>query len=251
MKAFRLYSRDVHSNPMLPPAEQEALALRYARNRDPRDAQRLVLANLRLVITIARSLGGATRPDLMDLIQEGNAGLMVAIERFDPTRGSKLSTYAAFWIRAFILRHMMEVSHAVRTTTREGRRQFFARTLPKDVRLDAPAGRGAEHNGGARPTRLDFMAADDGSRPDVIAEEQESLRRLQAAVTRLGTTLDERQRMILAERMLSESPRPLRQLGAAIDLSGERVRQVEQDMLARLRTLVVDPHQSQDVPAAA
>jgi RNA polymerase sigma-32 factor len=250
MTSCHRYSRDVHAHPMLSPDEQHALAHRYAKGRDPGDARRLVLANLRLVITIARKLGGATRPDLMDLIQEGNAGLMVAVDRFDPSRGPRLSAYASFWIRAFILRHIMETSHVVRsTTTREGRRRFFARELPNDVCLDAPAGRGG-HDRDARASRLDLMRADDMMRPDVAAEAREDLRRLQVAMTRFEATLDQRQRTILNARMLSESPRPLRQLGATIDLSGERVRQLEQEMLARLRALVMDPDH-RDVRAAA
>ena len=240
MNAFHLYRRDVHSHSMLSAEEQQALAVKFAKDRDPRDAQRLVLANLRLVIAIAKSLGGANRPDLMDLIQEGNAGLMVAVARFDPTRGLKLSGYASIWIRAFILRHIMETRHVVRmTTTREGRRRFSARELPSDVQLDAPAGRQGE-DGGTRASRLDFMRADDKLRPDVAAESREGLLRLKTAVERFEATLDERQRAILESRLLSESPRPLRQLGAAIDLSGERVRQLEQQMLSRLRELMVD-----------
>jgi RNA polymerase sigma-32 factor len=249
VSGFRRYSRDVQANPMLPPEEQEALARRFARGRNPADARRLVLANLRLVIAIAKSLGGAERVDLMDLVQEGNAGLMVAIDRFDPERGSKLSAYASIWIRAFVLRHIMDTRQMVRATTREGRRRFFARTLPSDVRLDGPAGRESD-DGGDRASRLDFVADDEGLRPDVLAEEQECLLRLQSAVTRLEATLDARQRAILADRWLSESPVPLRQLGAAIDLSGERVRQLEQDMLARLRAFVVDTPSTADVRAA-
>lgn len=240
MNAFQLYSRDVHAEPMLSAEEQEAVARRYAKERDPRDAQRLILANLRLVITIAKNVGGAHRPDLLDLVQEGNAGLMVAVDRFDPDRGLRLSAYASIWIRAFILRHIMETRHVVRmTTTRKGRERFFARELPSDVPLDAPAGHEGD-DGGARASRLDFLKADDKLRPDVVAESHEGLLRLQTAVNHFEATLDERQRAILESRLLSESPRPLRQLGAAIDLSGERVRQLEQQMLSRLRELVVN-----------
>jgi RNA polymerase sigma-32 factor len=250
MTAFRRYSRDLHANPMLQPEEQEALARQFARERNPADAQRLVLANLRLVITIARSLGGADRADLMDLVQEGNAGLMVAIDRFDPERGSKLSAYASIWIRAFVLRQIMDTRQMVRATTRESRQRFFSRALPGDVSLDGPAGRESD-DGGSPSSRLDFVADDEGLRPDVLAEKQEGRQRLQSAVTRLKTTLNVRQRTILADRWFSESPMPLRQLGAAIDLSGERVRQLEQDMLARLRALVLDAPSSLDVRAAA
>jgi RNA polymerase sigma-32 factor len=250
VNALRRYSRDVQANPMLPPAEQETLAQRFARDRNPADAQRLVLANLRLVITIAKSLGGSDRADLMDLVQEGNAGLMVAIDRFDPERGSKLSAYASIWIRAFVLRHIMDTRQMVRATTREGRRRFFARALPTDLRLDGPTGREPD-DGGGRASRLDFFADDDGLRPDVLAEEQEGLQRLQSAVTRFETTLDARQRAILADRWFNESPVPLRELGATIDLSGERVRQLEQGMLTRLRALVMDAPSALNMPAAA
>jgi RNA polymerase sigma-32 factor len=249
VNALRLYRRELEANPMLPPAEQEALARRFARGRDPRDARRLVLANLRLVLKIARELGGADRSDLMDLVQEGNAGLMTAIDRFDPERGLKLSAYASIWIRAYVLRHMMETSGAVRATTREARQRFFARTMPADLRLDAPAGR--ERDGGARVTHLDLVPADDGLRPDVAAEARQELAQLRAAVTRFEATMDARQRAILESRLLSEQPRPLRELGAAIDLSGERVRQLEQDMLARLRDLVVSPPCPRAASAAA
>jgi RNA polymerase sigma-32 factor len=250
VNALRRYSRDVQANPMLPPEEQEPLARRFAHERNPADAQRLVLANLRLVITIAKSLGGSDRADLMDLVQEGNAGLMIAIDRFDPERGSKLSAYASIWIRAFVLRHIMDTRQMVRATTREGRRRFFARALPTDVRLDGPVGRGPD-DGGDRPSRLDFVADDDRLRPDVLAEKQQGLQRLQSAVTRFETTLDARQRAILADRWFSESPVPLRRLGATIDLSGERVRQLEQSMLTRLRALVADAPRALNVPATA
>ena len=141
------YSRLLARTPTMPAAEQKALAERYARTRDRRDAQRLVLGNLRLVVKLARELGGGYRGDLMDLVQEGNAGLTHAVERFDPKRGVKLSSYAALWIRAYIMRYLMDSSRMVRhTSTREGRRRFFDRTLPGiDVSLDAPVS--CEHDG--------------------------------------------------------------------------------------------------------
>ena len=134
------YGRLLARTPTMPAAEQQSLAERYVRSRDRRDAERLVLGNLRLVVKLARELGGGYRGDLMDLVQEGNAGLTQAVDRFDPTRGMKLSSYAALWIRAYIMRYLMETSRMVRhTSTREGRRRFFDRTLPGiDVSLDAP-----------------------------------------------------------------------------------------------------------------
>jgi RNA polymerase sigma-32 factor len=233
----RCYSREIRAFPTLGTDEQDALAARYARTRQPADARRLILANLRLVVAIAQSVGGdRRRADWMDLIQEGNAGLMVAIDRFDPTRGLKLSAYAAIWIRAFMLRHLMEARHVVRsTTTREGRRRFFERSLPSDVSLDAPVG---PDDGGRRSAALDFVAGDDGWRPDVAVETHADLQRVRAALARLEETSTPRERAILRSRLLSDDPKPLRQLGRSLAVSGERVRQVEQEMLERLRALV-------------
>jgi RNA polymerase sigma-32 factor len=240
MSAHRLYSDALRAVPMLPPDEQHALACRYAKGRDPRDARALVLANLRLVVTIAKSLGGTSRVDLMDLIQEGNAGLMVAIDRYDPARGLKLSAYASIWIRAYVLRHLMETVRLVRsTTTEDGRRQFFERTLPRDVSLDAPVAAGED--GGAKSALGDFFASDERLRPDTLAEERDELESLRRAVSRLEETLDARERVILRSRLLCESPRPLRQVGTKLALSGERVRQLERDVLGKLRALVEAP----------
>jgi len=118
------YNRILDRTPVMSAEEQNAVAARYARTRDPRDADRLVMGNLRLVVKVARQLGGPHSRDLMDLVQEGNAGLVHAIRRFDPKRGVKLTSYAVWWIRAFIMRHLMETSRMVTfASTREGRRR--------------------------------------------------------------------------------------------------------------------------------
>jgi RNA polymerase sigma-32 factor len=236
-----LYSVDLARAAPLGAEEQHALAERFAAEHAPDDKRRLVLANLRLVVSIAKNLGGASRADFMDLVQEGNAGLIIAIERFDPSRGLPLSTYASIWIRAFVLRHLMESRSAVRqTTTREGRRRFFERTLPADVSLDAPA-HGADGDGPPRASLVDFMAGDEGLRPDVAAERRDQARHLRRAVTRLEATLSSRERAILTTRLLCEDPVPLRRVGPMLRLSGERVRQLEKAMLGRLRTYLDAP----------
>ncbi len=238
MTTSRAYFHDLSATATLSEAEQDALARRYARTRDPADARRLVLANLRLVVALARTLSDPRRADWMDLVQEDNVGLMIAIDRFDPGRGPKLSAYAAFWIRGLMLRHLMEAGHVVRsTTTREGRRRFFQRAIPSDVSLDAPVARDDD-----RPTALlDRCAGEDGLRPDIAVQAREEGTRAKTALARLDRTLSERERTILRSRLLTETPRPLRALGASLALSGERVRQVEQDLVKRLRALAGEP----------
>lgn len=237
---LRSYSRDLATTSRLPPDEQELLVRRFAATRSPEDRRRLVVGNLRLVIVIAKTLGGsAGRQDFMDLVQEGNAGLIVAIERFDPTRGVSLSAYASIWIRAYMLKHLMESRSAVRaTSTREGRRQFFQRKLEADVSLDAHG---------------DRFHDDEVFRPDHAAEANDELRRLRGALNRLEDTLSARDRTILSRRLLAEDPVPLRKLGPTLGLSGERVRTLEKDILTRIRTYLEAPGGGQcgDVRQAA
>jgi RNA polymerase sigma-32 factor len=231
------YARLLDRTPTMPAAEQQALGQRYARSGNRRDAERLVLGNLRLVVKLARELGGGYRGDVMDLIQEGNAGLTHAVELFDPKRGAKLSTYAALWIRAYIMRYLMETSRIVRhTSTREGRRRFFARTLPgSDVSLDAPVRH--EHDGAwdSVGSMLDNLPGEDDSRPDVLFEKREYLARVHEAVAAFPDTIDKRGATILKMRALSETPARLKDVGRRLAISGERARQLEARVLTGLR----------------
>lgn len=231
------YHRILDRTPVMPAAEQEAVAARYARTRDPRDAERLVMGNLRLVVKVARQLGGPHSRDLMDLVQEGNAGLIHAVRRFDPKRGVKLTSYAVWWIRAFIMRHLMETSRMVTfASTREGRRRYFDRSLPgPDRSLEAPAPHG---DGGHR--LIDVMPDDDDKRPDVRCEEQEYRARLQAALQAFPPTLDERERDILELRLLRDKPVRLADVGKRFAVSGERARQLEKRVRHSLRDFVTD-----------
>jgi RNA polymerase sigma-32 factor len=233
------YARILERTPTMPSAEQAELTARYARTRDPRDAERLVLGNLRLVVKVARELG-PNRSDLMDLIQEGNAGLTNAVHRFDPKRGVKLTTYAVWWIRAYIMRYLMGTTRMVSfASTREGRRRFFARTLPApDRSLDA---RGRhEADGGTAPglAMLDALADDDGNRPDVRVEEREYEARLTRAVEGFRPTLDRRGREIFDMRLLRDKPARLEDIGRRHAISGERVRQLEARVRLDLRAHV-------------
>jgi len=254
MSVDRRYSAALRGMPTLPADEQQRLACRYARTRDPADAQRLVEGNLRLVVTIAQQMGGAHRGDLMDLVQEGNAGLMQAVERFDPARGVKLATYAGWWIRCFIMRHIMESSRIVRfTSTREGRRRFFARALPApDVPLDAVIGH--EDGLGAETGQRvgDRFAAPDEWRPDVRVEEHELAARIAAAVSAFSATLaDERARVILRDRLASDRPAQLKDLACRFRVSPERARQLEQQVIAQLRRFVCGARSGACAAAAA
>jgi len=235
------YRRMLAGIPTMSAADQSAATARYAATRDQRAADRLVLGNLRLVVRIAYELGAHRRVDLMDAIQEGNAGLTHAVHRFDPSRGVKLASYASWWIRAYIKQHLMQTSRIARfASTREGHRRYSDRTLPgHDVSLDAPV-RG-RYDGGSSPTPLlDLFVADDHDRPDVRVEEHEYRSTVQRAVADFRPGLDRRGRGILDMRLLRDEPARLADVGKRFGISGERARQLEIRVRAGLRTFVVD-----------
>ncbi len=237
MRLDSAFTRALARTPIMSAGEQQALAEQYARTRDPRDAQRLVLGNLRLVIKIVHDLAGGRRGDAMDLVQEGNAGLACAVQRFDPKRGVKLSSYAAWWIRAYVLRYLMSSSRIVHfSSTREGRKSFFAGTLPgPDRSLDVPA-RGNDEELG-RPM-LDLLTAGESDRPDVQCEEREYQLRLRQAIADFQPRLDPRERVIFDARLGRDEPLKLSDVGRRLAISGERARQIEGDIITNLRGFV-------------
>jgi RNA polymerase sigma-32 factor len=239
MRLDPAFKRTLDRTPTLPADEQQALAERYAKTRDPRDAQRLVVGNLRLVLKIARDLGGRHHGDAMDLVQEGCAGLADAVRRFDPTRGVKLSSYAAWWIRAYVMRYLMDSSRIVHfSSTREGRRRFFDGTLPgPDRSLDTPL-----RQDGAEPSHpmLNVLTGEGTDRPDVLCEQREYELRLERAIADFQPRLDKRQRIIFDARLRREKPLRLTDVGRRLAISGERARQIEGDIISDLRRFVGD-----------
>ena len=121
---LQAYMREVQQHPLLSKSEEHELATRYVKTGDVDAAARLVTANLRLVVKIAYEYRRAYR-NMMDLIQEGNIGLMQAVKRYDPYRGVKLSSYAAWWIRAYMLRYMLNNWRMVKLGTTQAQRKLF------------------------------------------------------------------------------------------------------------------------------
>src|SRR5712671_4948876 len=122
--ALQRYMAEVARHPLLTREEEHDLAVKFRETQDPRIAYRLVTANLRLVVKIAHEYRRAAF-NLLDLIQEGNVGLMHAVQKYDPFRGVKLSSYAAWWIRAYILRYLMDNWRMVKLGTTQAQRKLF------------------------------------------------------------------------------------------------------------------------------
>jgi RNA polymerase sigma-32 factor len=244
--------------------EEHSLAVRWREEGDVEAARSLVLANLRLVVKIAMEYRRAWL-NVLDLIQEGNLGLMQAVQRFDPYAGTKLSSYGAYWIRAYILKYMLDNIRMVRLgRTRAERKLFFRMNKEKrelerqgfrpeprllaerldvsedevrnmeqrlaepEISLNAPAHRDQDSS-----ELGDFIAVGGTSAEEDVGDRQ--LRRVfLEQVHAFAESCDERERRILDERLLAEEPRTLQQLGEDFGVSRERVRQLEARLLKHL-----------------
>jgi RNA polymerase sigma-32 factor len=134
--ALQTYLREVQRHPLLTPEKTHELAVKFIETQDPALARVLVTANLRLVVKIAYEYRRAYK-NIMDLIQEGNIGLMQAVKRYDPYRGVKLSSYAAWWIRAYILRFILNNWRLVKLGTTQAQRKLFFNLRKKRAELTA------------------------------------------------------------------------------------------------------------------
>jgi RNA polymerase sigma-32 factor len=262
------YLREVQRHPLLTPEQTHELAVKFIETQDPRIAAQLVTANLRLVVKIAYEYRRAYK-NIMDLVQEGNIGLMQAVKRYDPYRGVKLSSYAAWWIRAYILRFILNNWRLVKLGTTQAQRKLFFNLRKKrselqamgidptnaeiakqlnvpesdvaemDVRLaasekslDAPVG----DADGRAITKVDMMpAAGAGPEAAMADEELQSLLKEKLAEFRKTLVGKDKDVAIFDLRLVADDPLTLQDLGDRFGISRERVRQLEQRLLLRLR----------------
>ena len=262
------YLREVQRHPLLTPEQTHELAAKFVQTQDPAIAAQLVTANLRLVVKIAYEYRRAYK-NIMDLVQEGNIGLMQAVKRYDPYRGVKLSSYAAWWIRAYILRFILNNWRLVKLGTTQAQRKLFFNLRKKraelqamgvdptnaeiakhlnvpesdvaemDVRLaqsekslDAPVG----DADGRAIAKVDMMpAAGAGPETQMADEELQSLLKDKLAEFRKTLAGKEKDVAIFDMRLVADDPLTLQDLGDKFGISRERVRQLEQRLLARLR----------------
>jgi RNA polymerase sigma-32 factor len=262
--ALQRYFADIKRSRPLSREEEHALAVKYREYGDLDAAYALVMANLRLVVKIALEYQSVYM-NLLDLIQEGNIGLMEAVKRFNPYKEVKLSTYAAWWIRAFILRYIINNFRLVKIgTTRAQRKLFFnlnkerrrleamgydptprliasrldvsekevremtARMAQPAVSLEQPVG------GEGQATVLDFIASDREG-PEAIVAREETRSRALKIIMEMAETLPEKERAILDRRLLAEEPETLEQIGDTYGITKERVRQLEARLMKRLK----------------
>ena len=134
MNPLQLYLQEIAKYPLLDPEQEFELAQRHYEEDDIQAAHRLITSNLRLVVKIANDFS-KVQANLLDLIQEGNYGLMQAVKKFNPYKGVKLSSYAAWWVRAYILKYLMDNHGQVRIATTAAQRKLFYNLEKETQRL--------------------------------------------------------------------------------------------------------------------
>ncbi|MGO9204173.1 MAG: RNA polymerase sigma factor RpoD/SigA [Limisphaerales bacterium] len=260
---MKLYLREIGQVKLLTPQEEVELAARIKKG-DKRAREQMIKANLRLVVKIARDYEGIGLP-LLDLISEGNIGLMKAVERFDPAKGGKLSTYGSWWIKQSIKRALANQSKTIRLPVHlvdkiskmrraalrlqeELGREPTDEELGDELRISAS--RVAQMRMAAiRPASLDAPIGDDDSNnfAEVVQDESadtpyEQLE--EKTVTRMlremVKTLDPREATILRARFgLDGGPqRTLEEVGQKFGVTRERVRQIQNIALKKLRKMI-------------
>ncbi|MES1209958.1 MAG: sigma-70 family RNA polymerase sigma factor [Pseudomonadota bacterium] len=222
----------VQTNP-LPPAEQDRLIRELRRTGDPAIERRLVESNVRLVLKIARQLDRTHGHAFDDLVQEGCLGLIEAIHRYDPAKGARLSTYAAFWIRACIMKYAMDNVRIVRAVrTRAERAAFFKGVVGSaEVPLDAKRG--------PSETAVGDVIADAAAPADRRLEIAELAWRVRRSADALAPRLPGGHAAVLRDRLLADEPVPRQRVARRMSLSGERVRQIELELQSMIRLELV------------
>jgi RNA polymerase sigma-32 factor len=262
------YLSEARRYPLLDPTEEHDLAVRWREQGDRAAAARLVTANLRLVVMIARQYQQAFK-NLLDLVQEGNIGLMEAVKNFDPYRGVRFPSYAIWWIRAYIIRYVMNNWRLVKLGTTQAQRKLFfnlqrekdrleregfrpdpdliaerlsvkrseviemeQRLSGRDVSVDAPVGEDGD------ASMLDFLSKGDDTESRFGEAEVRAL--ITEKIREFGETLRDKEKVIFAKRMVAEEPLTLQEIGEKYGISRERVRQLEERIKKRLRAYLVE-----------
>jgi len=262
--SLQRYLTEIRRYPLLSREEERRWAVEYKESGNVEAAYKLVTSNLRLVVMIAREYQRAFR-NLLDLIQEGNVGLMEAVKNFDPYRGVRFPSYAVWWIRAYIIRYIMNNWRMVKIGTTQAQRKLFfnlqkekdklevegftpgpkllaqrldvkeseviemdQRLSHRDLSTDVPLGDDGE------VTMLHFLA-DQKPGPEEHLAETEHRRLLNEKMERFAEGLKDKELVIFRQRLLTEEPLTLREIGDKYGISRERVRQIEERLKKKLK----------------
>lgn len=266
---FEHYMVQVNRFDLLSAEEEYNLAVRHLEQGDMEAAHRLICANLRFVVKVANEYRGYGLR-LLDLVQEGNIGLMMAVKKFDPSRGTRLITYAVWWIRAYIQNYIMRSWSLVKIGTTQLQKKLFfklAQTrnalrnltgseqfeeIARDLEVNEDIVVEMSQRMGRRDTSLDveltegdgytllstLADASDNQEDLLLADEDRKIK--QERTSAALAILNPRERQIIEQRILSDTPSTLQDLANEFAISRERVRQIEQNALRKLRSVMTD-----------
>jgi RNA polymerase sigma-32 factor len=258
------YLANVNKYPLLTREQENEIALRYFKDHNPKDAEILVTSNLRFVVKIAAEYSKFGNK-LIDIVQEGNVGLMHAVKEFNPYKGVRLISYAVWWIRGYIQEYLMRQHSMVRIGTTQNQRKLFyhlkkekdhldllgqeptvkllsaklgipedeirvmeERMSGRDISLDAPI---SDEGSGVR---LDMEASSDESVDDQLAR-KETLHLLEEKIDQLRPKLNEKEVYILEKRLLADDPVTLQDIGTEWGVTREAVRQMEARVMKKIK----------------
>jgi RNA polymerase sigma-32 factor len=274
------YLAEIRRFPLLSREEELEVAKRYHTEHSREDAITLVTANLRLVVKIAHEFARASR-NLLDLIQEGNIGLMEAVKSFDPYRGIRFPSYAVWWIRAYIIRFLMNNWRLVKIGTTQAQRKLFFNLRKESERLEAegfsPQPRllaqriGVKEaevremqermgqsevsldqpTGADEDTRLLDLLPDTAHNPEEAAADAEWRAFAKDKVDQFAGTLKDKELEIFQSRLLAEHPLTLQEIGERFGISRERVRQIETRLKRKLKEFIKSQAADADQNAGA
>ena len=260
---LKKYLAEVSKHPVLSREEELEISTKVYDQKDRDAAQKLVISNLKLVVKIALEYYN-TYLNILDLIQEGNVGLLHAVKKYNPYKGTRFSTYASFWIRAYILKHIMDSWSLVKIGTTQSQRKLFyrlnkerqkleaigvfpapqllARTLDVkeeevedmqkrlaygDVSLETPIG------DDGTDTVLDMIKA--GGDVEEIVSDREKKEILSQRVAEFKKTLNDKEVFVFENRIMTDDALTLQEIGAKFKISRERVRQIENRVVKKFK----------------
>lgn len=268
-RSINRYVSEINHYPLLSREEERALAERHVEQQDFDAAHRLVVSNLRFVVKIAHEYKGYGLK-LLDLVQEGNIGLMMAVKKFEPSRGYRLISYAVWWVRAYIQNFIMRSWSLVKLGTTQAQRKLFFKLRGERERMDrALGGQGTasaaelagrldvreqevldmtgrmaakdfsldlEVSEAGRQTHLDMLANGDNVQdPSEVVADAEEKGLLRGQVASAMRDLNEKERFIVTNRLMCDEPKTLQEIGTHFSISRERARQIEGNVIRKIR----------------
>lgn len=260
-----LYMSEISQFPILEADEEFKLAVQFKKFGDMSAAERLVTANLRFVVKIAHEYKNY-RVRLLDLIQEGNIGLMHAVKKFDPYRGYRLISYAVWWIRAYMQNYIIRNWSLVKIGTTQAQRKLFFKLNQVKKKLERLSVDNPEFREAAellnvrqsdveemdlrlsnRDVSLDASFNDEGESrfidhlvDDSVSQEEDLIKKQEMALVKKNITgalakLNERESYIIRNRIMVDNPQTLQEIGDRFNITRERARQIEKEALKKMR----------------